>query len=153
MTFDLAMMCACFAVALGALAFKGGRDAWLRILLKMRFVYVETPLRLIAGRRRPDHARIEQLERELGWLAAEPDPDNAELGKRIERLRRDVSKITARPLPRVTGLGGISTAEFTQNWEAFQASFLAHARRAGCDLAPLEDCTCDRCGETHRRNH
>jgi len=39
----------------------------LEILLALRWLFVGLPLRAITGRRKPDYARIAELERELGW--------------------------------------------------------------------------------------
>lgn len=72
MMLDLAVVAVCSAAAILMLAFPAGRAAWARHLLLARRMYVELPLRLVTGRRRPDYRRIAALERELAALEERP---------------------------------------------------------------------------------
>lgn len=65
MSADLIAVLICAAAALMFLTFPDGRNAWLNHLLLARRMYVEAPLRLMTGRRRPDYAAIARLEREM----------------------------------------------------------------------------------------
>lgn len=58
------------AVVLLMLTTRWGREGFANLFRQFRYVYIETPLRLITSRRRMaarDYARIAELERELGW--------------------------------------------------------------------------------------
>ena len=66
--FDWIAMAACTAVAVSLLATSKGRAAWMNYLRLWRRMFAEWPLRRISGRRRPDYARIAELEREIDRL-------------------------------------------------------------------------------------
>jgi len=60
------------AFAAVVLAMPPGRKIITEILLSWRHVFIEMPLRLYTGRRKPDYARIRELEIECGL--ADPEP-------------------------------------------------------------------------------
>lgn len=51
---------------IAAVIFPPFRRKLIEFVLHARRIYVEQPLRLLTGRRRPDYRRIRELERELG---------------------------------------------------------------------------------------
>jgi hypothetical protein len=105
---DLLAMAILLAIALLLLAFPQGRAAWMRYVLLARTMYAEWPLRLITGRRKPDYARIRQLEIECGL--AEPEP--ARPGSlRLISVPAKVTGRSVRPLG-----GGITMAELERSW-------------------------------------
>jgi hypothetical protein len=67
----LALILGGVGCALAMLTRPSIRAEWVRMYEVNRFVLVETPLRFVTGRQRPDYRRIKQLEIELGLR--EPD--------------------------------------------------------------------------------